>query len=569
MEYTSETGRSALITAAEKGHEDLTGYLISNGADLNKVTTTGSTALMFAIEQKMQSATELLIERGADINASRECGDSILIIALAEQQQSTAEILIELGADVCAVSNNGHTPLMFAAMYGYFNIVRMLLRRGADPDQKTDKGTTALDYAIDNGHRDVSDWLKKITAPTLIKGAGGVKTYSSSEWGLSFKYPATWNMIFENDTSGSWSIPVTVGGEMRGGQRPAFMVNARRDEMITPPHVTVTQALVDGSFHTSPHSPMEHNEDSQKSLPGYFDDIRFMDSAEIRLKGGVPAAWMVYSYSSSDGSVTELSVTAFCRDITYQFICDMPSSEQGHYMVIFGEILESIDITYPPIEITWTVPENIRIYGRGNPVKKEVTPDKEQLRNEYIYAVVDGDIAYVKEQLDKGLNVNTRYDNGATALIYAALMGHHRICDLLIGRGIDVHAKDDGNINALMTACESKNPCSGIVNLLLSKGVNVNDVSKGGATALMAAAKLGNTELVRILLNHGAEIDAQNNRSVTPLIWAASEGHFEVAKLLLEHGANIEIRSDGYTAEKIAEENRHYDIAELLHKRKM
>lgn len=50
-------------------------------------------------------------------------------------------------------------------------------------------------------------------------------------------------------------------------------------------------------------------------------------------------------------------------------------------------------------------------------------------------------------------------------------------------------------------------------------------------------------------------------------LWAANEGHLEVVRLLLKHGADKYMKSDnGYTAESIARENGHYQIAELLRK---
>ena len=323
--HTEIDGRTPMISAAMKGNLKIIQMLVAGGIDVNHKTSDGSLALS-----------------GAALNGHVEC----------------VELFIKVGANVNASNGSGESPLHFAAGNGHVHIVEMLIKAGADVNCSTNSYESPLRWAAKNGHVQIVDILIKA-------GADVAKTYTSSQWGLSFKYPADWETIFENDSSGTWSIPITVGGEMRAGQRPAFMVNARRDEMISPPHVTIEQLRVDGSFYTAPHSPSEYIERSKEDLPKFFDDVRFLTSDEIRLKGGIPAAREVYTYDSSGRSVTELSVTAFCRNITYQFICDMPSLEQERYMGIFDDILESIDIAYSPVDITWTAPADIRTYGDG------------------------------------------------------------------------------------------------------------------------------------------------------------------------------------------------------------
>ena len=341
-----------------------------------------------------------------------------------------------------------------------------------------------------------------------------MKIYCNDKWDLCFNYPAEWTFIMENDEAGSWSIPVAVAGTFDGGQRPVFMVNARYDEMLSPSVVT-TIMLGDGSVVTPSYSPSDHMENSRRELPNFFDAFQFKSATEIRLRNGIPASQEIYTYASSGGRVTEQSVTAFCRGVTYQFICDMPESRQEYYMGIFDEILDSVNISYPPTDISWSVPDEIKTYGANDSATKEVTPDVSHLKKEYFEAIERGDIVRVKELLDMGMSLDIRDKKGANALILAAFGGYPRICDLLIERGIDVQAKDSTGYTALMTACESKIANPKLIRFLLEKGLDVNAASDGGGTALSAAAKIGHAELVSILLDHGADINAPNKRLVT------------------------------------------------------
>lgn len=60
---------------------------------------------------------------------------------------------------------------------------------------------------------------------------------------------------------------------------------------------------------------------------------------------------------------------------------------------------------------------------------------------------------------------------------------------------------------------------------------------------LRAAARLGNTELVRRLLESGAEIESRSQMGKTALHAAVLLGHIEVIAVLLQHGADISSRA--------------------------
>src|SRR5436190_5835815 len=53
-----------------------------------------------------------------------------------------------------------------------------------------------------------------------------------------------------------------------------------------------------------------------------------------------------------------------------------------------------------------------------------------------------GDAAAVKKLLDDGVDVNTKFRYGATALSYACDRGHVDVVKLLLDRGADVNVKD-------------------------------------------------------------------------------------------------------------------------------
>ncbi|KAA0154251.1 hypothetical protein FNF29_02471 [Cafeteria roenbergensis] len=63
-EYAS--GRTALMTAAARGHDDVVRFLIDRGADLDVQDTHGQTALMSAAYKSKPRVVRTLMKRGAD-----------------------------------------------------------------------------------------------------------------------------------------------------------------------------------------------------------------------------------------------------------------------------------------------------------------------------------------------------------------------------------------------------------------------------------------------------------------------------------------------------------------------
>ena len=111
-----------------------------------------------------------------------------------------------------------------------------------------------------------------------------------------------------------------------------------------------------------------------------------------------------------------------------------------------------------------------------------------------------GDAAKVKELLDAGVDVNTKFRYDRMALSFAADRGHVEVVKLLVERGADLNAKDTFyNATALTWAV---NPAMGrtpqhadVVKLLLQRG------AQGKDQALMGA--LGDAATVKAILEVG------------------------------------------------------------------
>ena len=145
-------------------------------------------------------------------------------------------------------------------------------------------------------------------------------------------------------------------------------------------------------------------------------------------------------------------------------------------------------------------------------------------KDELFNAARRGDAAAVKSLLDKGVDVNTKFRYGATALSYAADKGHLEVVKLLLERKADPNVKD----------------------------------TFYGATPIIWAAQKGHAKIVEALLERGAE------GKDDALAIGASGGHVELVKVVLASGGlKAESLSGALAA---AERAKSAEIVELLKK---
>ena len=128
--------------------------------------------------------------------------------------------------------------------------------------------------------------------------------------------------------------------------------------------------------------------------------------------------------------------------------------------------------------------------------------------------------------------INAYAPDGFFPLALAAFFGHADIVKFLLDHGADVQqaATNAQRVNALHAA--SANRHLDICRMLIEKGIDVNAKQEGGFTPLQEAAHNGQLELVDLLLEHGADARTKNDQGQTALDVARASNHPEVVKAL-------------------------------------
>jgi serine/threonine protein kinase len=155
---------TAFTKVVEEGDTDAVDLFLAAGMSPDVKDSTGRTALMTAASRGSNNISQKLLNQGADVNVSDSNGSTALMESAQRDHRETTEVLLDKGADVNLRDNDGRTALIRAAAQGHTKIVRMLINKGARIDVKDSEGRDALMWAEINNKSDVIDLLRKAGA---------------------------------------------------------------------------------------------------------------------------------------------------------------------------------------------------------------------------------------------------------------------------------------------------------------------------------------------------------------------------------------------------------------------
>jgi len=132
-----------------------------------------------------------------------------------------------------------------------------------------------------------------------------------------------------------------------------------------------------------------------------------------------------------------------------------------------------------------------------------------------------------------------------------------------------VNTKDnDGNTALIIALNRSDEQWTGF---LINKGADPNLAGKGGDTPLIVASRVGFEQAVEWLISVGAKVDGTNKMGETPLIVAVQQHRIPIVRVLLNQGADPD-RTDhaaGYSARDYAtRDTRAREILKMIQDKK-
>ncbi|GFN96372.1 ankyrin repeat domain-containing protein 50 [Plakobranchus ocellatus] len=171
---------------------------------------------------------------------------------------------------------------------------------------------------------------------------------------------------------------------------------------------------------------------------------------------------------------------------------------------------------------------------------------KMTMANSFFQAIIKGNVNKVRNQLNRGHNINTKNDYGMSPLVASLHIEDDsrraRMFYLLLEKGASYKARDTTHDRpALHWACVLGQTPE--VQTLLEEtagDIKLSEKDGDGFTALHHAVKIGSLPIVQNLVNYhvrfGITVDLPDKMGLTPYIHARRLGYRDVANILREQG---------------------------------
>ncbi|CAD6343524.1 unnamed protein product [Miscanthus lutarioriparius] len=172
---TSTDGETPIFVATESNHAGvvpLLNYFLSRGGDPAAPDARGCTPLHNAAEHGHSEAIGLLLSRGIPVDPLNYHGTP-LHLAAGKGHAQALKVLLEHGADPNRVVNHVSSPLLMACFAAKLECVKLLVKAGANVNFQRPPGPTMLLAAVSVGSTDIVNFLLKAGAdPNIHDGCG-------------------------------------------------------------------------------------------------------------------------------------------------------------------------------------------------------------------------------------------------------------------------------------------------------------------------------------------------------------------------------------------------------------
>ena len=512
------------------------------------------------------------LAKGADINAQDGVyGVTPLSWAALLGQTQMAELLIQRGANVNSKNRDGATSLHAAAFLGRHEIAALLVQKGANTNVRNNSGEIPADsLKADWGTVQFIVQLLQIQVDREKVESGRAKvaellSQQGAQTGFAgFTGNDIWSAVGSGDIE-TIKQQLAKGADInaQGGEYgitplswAALLEQTQTAELLIQRGANVNSKNRDGS--TSLHSA---------AFLGRHEIAKLLVQ-----KGADVNARNNEGTTAMDALKTDWGTVQFIAQLL-QIQVDREKVESGRAKV--AELLSQQGVQTGFAGLAGNDIWTAAVLGNIEAVKQHLAKgvdvnakNKDGASALHVAAIV-GQYEVAELLIQKGADVNFRGNDGGTALHAAAFLGQYEIATLLVQKGADVNARNNDGTTA-MNALKLDWETTQFIAQLLQIQVDREKVETGRAKVaellsqqgaqtgfaglagndIWTAAVLGDIEAVEQQLAKGVDVNAKNKDGTTALHVAAFLGRYEIAALLVhQKGVNTNVRDDdGMTA---------------------
>lgn len=512
-------GLTALVIAAQKGHEELCSLLLKLGSNIDAVSDAGYTPLMASlVNGASEAVATLLLKAGANPDPDAESKIAIsvsttpLILASTNGMTAIVRALIKRNVVLDKVDGDGWTALKRAASEGHEEIVGLLLKAGASPNIADQEGWTALMNAA--GKRQVE------ICKALLKAGAEVNAVSSQ---------------------GTTALRQAIG--------------ARNDSKLVDVLKELKRMLSGGDD--------DELSDEESSLNLIKVLLKAGANANILQDG---ASLLSLAIENDDQELAKLLKKHGGAEVASQSGAEIesdnnPESEQGMAFIAAAAQADSKglrDLVIAGVDVNYVSAKGQTALGFLLAGLFDESNDRMFRRN-------------AEQCLDYLLSHGADPGLGEPSPFFLAAMGRRiHLVQAMLSAGVDINKTVGEGQTALFMSLLA--PDAGQPNddrcalALLKAGADSSLRHESGAMPIHLAAGSNYLGALQVLLEkRPQEVNAQTDIGITPLMMAATEGHAESVRMLLKFGADLALKDDeGLTAKDVAIKNGNKDLVPLL-----
>ena len=558
MNFTFE---SALLEAANSGHDEAVQFLLKLRVDADHCNEKGRTALMIASKNGHENVVQTLVSAGTNVNIQDNEGRTALTTACEHDYVAIVDTLIQTGANPNLQISDGSTALMVASFYGYSNIIKVLLKKitnfqkinypkqlevGVDVNIQKEDGWNALILASYNNHTEIVELLLKENADINIQAKSGVTALMQASVNGH-------TQVVEQLIQKHADVNIQEENGWTALMLASLSSCLQTIELLLKGHANIDIQAKSGKTALMIASQYGHIQVVKLLLKKHAD-------VNIQEEDG----WTALMFASQNGHIQVVELLKHHTNVNIHANDDctalMIASQNGHTQVVEQLLKQHADV-------------NIQ-------AENGVTALTKASRN--------GHLEVAECLLQSHADPHIIAYNGATALSSAALSGNRDLVNMLLDKAEPTTAEIEkavvtsclGGFPTLITFLSNKltyltNDQRELLDACVKGEINITRTLDHpdtplvlGLTPLMVASSCGHVDIVDALIQAGADVNKQESYwGFTSLFFAVRSGKSAlIVKTLLKSGANPNVIVYFNTALDVAIEDKQENMCELLTK---